>query len=176
MSFFKKIANSVTNTVKAVVKDVVPITAGVLTGGASLSVLKPTALMERLDKATGLPVSAVANALNPGGFMGGGEVAQQQSVYETQNYVQPLSQVSTSPQNYVQPQNNTSVYDQISPYLTSLLQSSQNRQENASNSVMMAPQPMQPQSSSSGGMKIGMIIAGIVALGAGMFFLKRRGK
>lgn len=167
MSFFSKITKSIGNTVKAVAKDALPIAAGVLTGGASLSVLKPTNIMERLDKATGLPVSAVANSLSPGGLMGGGgEVAQEQ----------PQSQVSTSAQTLTQPQAPTSVYDQITPYLSSLLQSSQTRQESASNSVMMAPQPIQQQSSGGGGMKIGMIVAGVVAVAVGAFFLIRRRK
>lgn len=168
MSFFKKLTSGVVNTVKAVAKDAVPIAAGVLTGGASLSVLQPTNLMSRVDKATGLPVSQVYNALNPASMMGGAT----QAVAQDQQQV-PQSQVSTSPQNLVQPQSQSSIYDAITPYLSSLLQSSQTRQENASNSVMMAPQPIQQQSSSGGGMKIGLIIAGVVAVAGGLFFLIR---
>lgn len=154
MSFFKSIGK----TLKAAVKDAVPIAAGVLTGGASLSVLKPTALLERVDKATGLPVSAIANSLSPG-MGGGGEVA---SVAEPQA---AATQQSIAPP--MLPASNTSIYDQITPYLNSFMQANAKSSSDTMPNATAIVAPAAPSSN-----KMIYIIGGIGALLAGIFLLK----
>lgn len=79
MGFFKSVKKAVkkvgNKVIKPVLKDAVPIAAGVLTGGASLAVLKPTNILDRVDKATGINVSKIANAVGPA--MGGGQSIQE---------------------------------------------------------------------------------------------------
>lgn len=78
MGFFKKVTKAVkkvgNKVVKPVLKDAIPIVAGVATGGASLAVLKPTNTLSRLDKITGVNVSKIANAVGPA--MSGGQSIQ----------------------------------------------------------------------------------------------------
>lgn len=107
MGFFKSIGNSISNTVKAVAKDAVPIAAAVATGGASLTVLKPTNTLERLDKATGMPVSAIANSMS-------GQTASvtaPEAASTQQSIAPPYAPASSQ-----------SIYDQITPYLNSFMQ------------------------------------------------------
>lgn len=166
MSFFKKITSGIGKAVSAVAKDALPIAAAVATGGTSLAVLKPTNTLNRLDKLTGLPTSQLASMYGPLGALGamggggGGEVAAAPT----------SSQETVSPQALTQPQQSASIYDQITPYLQSFMQSSQTRADNASNSTIVAAQPQQ----SGGGMGMGVILAAVGALAVGMFLLLRR--
>ena len=153
MGFFKDIGKSLEKTVKAVVKDAVPITAGVLTGGASLSVLKPTALLERIDKATGLPVSAIANSLNPNGA----GVTESQTVIEQQSVAPPFA-----------PQSNQSVYDQITPYLNSFMQATQK----SSSDIMPNANTIVTQQAPASSNKMLFIFGGIGSLLALFFLMK----
>lgn len=119
MGFF----SSIKKTVSAVVKDAVPIAAGVLTGGASLSVLKPTNILERVDKATGVPVSALANT-----FTGGGVPSQEVNQIIDSVLPQPLA-----------PQGQ-SVYSLATPYNPELNKTPSTTTEPNAASIV-APQP-----------------------------------
>lgn len=164
MGFFKDIGKAVSKTVSSVVKDAVPITAAALTGGASLAVLKPTNVMERLDKATGLPVSAIANSVMSGG----------QGVAPTTTSAEVATQSILPP---TQQQTATSIYDQITPYLNSFMQSSQQKSSDvAPNATYLGNQQPIEQQASGGSSKMMLIIGGVVALAVGAFFLFKRRK
>lgn len=159
MGFFSKIGNSISKTVKAVSKDIVPIAAAVATGGTSLAFMPPSNVMGRLDKATGLPVSSIASMVT-----GGGQPAQQ-TVSET-----VATQATITPP--MLPQQQSSVYDQITPYLNSFLQSSQQRSNDVSpNANILASQPVQQTAPRSNMM---LIIGAVLAVAVGGFFLFRR--
>ena len=161
MGFFKDIGKSISKTVSAVVKDAVPITAAVFTGGTSLSVLKPTSVMDRIDKATGLPVSAIANSVMSGG----------QSAAPTTTSAEVATQSILPP---TQQQTATSIYDQITPYLNSFMQSSQQKSSDvAPNATYLGNQQPVQQASSGGSSKMMLIIGGVIALAVGAFFLFR---
>lgn len=165
MSFFKKITSGVGKAVKAVVKDAVPIAAAVATGGTSLAVLKPENTLGRLDKLTGLPTSQLASMYGPLGAINSMNSGGSQPSQET-----------VSPTALTQPQQGQSVYDMLTPYLSSFMQASQTKssadvQPIQSNASYLAPQPQQ---SSGGSSKILLIVGGVVALAVGAFFIFRR--
>lgn len=165
MGFFKDIGNSISKTVSAVAKDALPIAAAVATGGTSLAVLKPTNTLDRLDKATGLPVAQLSSLYGPLGAlgaMGGGGSAPAAAAPESQQstLVQPQAQTGTS------------IYDQITPYLNSFLQASQTKSsDTAPNAAYLAQQPIQQAAPKSNLM---IYIGAALALAVGAFFLLRK--
>lgn len=159
MGFFSKVGNAITKVVKPVIKDAIPLAAAVATGGTSLTYLKPTNTLSRLDKITGLPVTTVAN-LQFGG-------AQSQS--EPQEQPQTIVQSTVTPP--MLPQQQSSIYDQITPYLNSFLQSSQQRSNDVSpNANILASQPVQQTAPRSNTM---LIIGAVLAVAVGGFFFLR---
>lgn len=161
MSFFSSIGNSVMSVVRPIVKDAIPIAAAVATGGASLAYIKPTNSLAKLDKMTGLPLTQIASMGSPGGLSSGGQQTEApQSIVATETIAPPFA-----------PAQSTSIYDQLTPYLNSFMQASQNKSSDVSpNATMLASAPIAQQAPSS---KMPLIIGGIVVL-VGGFLLTRK--
>ncbi len=163
MGFFSDIGKSINKVVKPIIKDAVPIAAAVATGGQSLAVLKPTNTLDRLDKITGLPTSQFASMMGPTGALGALSAGQPQTT----------SQETVSPAALTQPQQGQSVYDMITPYLNSFLQSSQKTSSDVQpNANYLAAQPVQQAQSSGPNMML--ILGGLGALLVGAFLIFRR--
>ena len=158
MGFFKDIGKSIEKTAKAVVKDALPIAAGVMTGGASLQYLQPTALLVRVDKATGLPVSSIAGSMNPLNKGGAATVTEPEPAATQQSIAPPFA-----------PASNQSIYDQITPYLNSFMQANT---KSAADTPTNATAIVAPAPSSN---KMIFIIGGAI-LAVGSFFLLLRKK